>query len=486
MTSDSAGERAEDASRLSRDAGRRLDSGAHDSGTRDSTRGGASVKWHPGHFLFNEAALDAPALYGTAESIINTSARINNSATGKPAYAGYQVAITWYWLDMGSGANYNGGPTDGTPGGGTLAPAYASTQYNTVIIDTILGYLASASSTYGKTFRLSMELLPDSVNEAPKSISSSQPVPYSSASTSGGGVQAQSLILPQYIVTPGVSGRPGASGSPASTGDAFFNGAYGSGPSAYSFGVVAAFWRPEVMTAYCNLIAYLGAKYNDNPYFELIDPWDQPSDAGYTSYGGTTLASDMTEARVVSAYEQLISCTSEAFPNTNKVFTTNFPNVVTTLSDLEVLTAYASNRQVGTGTEDLSIPMDGTTLTSGGSWYNGPGWGEQIWQGVGTNGNPSSADFGSMDYRGTVPFFAQEFQSPFNGVTPGGSDEATQAESWGYDDDRYTHMSWIYAPTASPSPPAVTFAQQDAALAAHGYRVQTACPSTYTGGCSTN
>jgi len=354
------------------------------------------IKWHPGHYTLNGTRPDVPGNYSSIQSQINQMAAVtkNSNGSGGSGFSGYLLSLSWYWLDMYGTA----GPTDGQAGGGTGS----STQYNTIIIDTILGYLAAASSTYGKTFRLILNVNYDSYNNTPSSIPGVPlPVPYSAGSLSD-----TNLIVPQYILDPGVSGLAGGGGSPAATGDVF---------QVYSnASITAAFWRPAVTTAWNNLIKYLGQKYDGNPAVEMIFPFDQTGNQLYNP------PSDFIGSAIQTAWQSIMSNATAYWPTTNKIFPNNFNSLNTTVAQLLASSVYAATLPAGFGGPDILSPSIG----------EGVSYGSQIEIGAG-------GIYGTIDYRGTIPMCYQQQQGAYIS-----SASASDIEGYAYNTLQCTHTVW--------------------------------------------
>lgn len=387
-----------------------------------SSKTGA-IKWHPGHYVLSDNRPDSPKFQSANQAVMKQMAQVNDSS-GKPGFAGYIGDYSWYWLEPSPG------------------------NYNTSLIDSDLAYLAQLSKTYGRTFRLIIQVLLDSPADKPTSCPSvPQPTPYSSASAN-----YSPAIVPDYIIS-GVSGL----GS-----DCFSN------PN--NQGITAAFWRPAVMARYAALLNYLGSKYDSNPNVEMIIPFQQTTDSPNNP------PSDDTAQAEITAYENLADAMRGSWPTTVKIFNVNFTSPEMSQVQLLGLTQHVIADGFGLGGPDTAQPSDGVC---GGTCSIGKGDGPTFGMGIMMGaGNPN---YGTVNFSGQVPTGWQEQADAY--IHP--SETASGIEAFQYGSLHATHEIWGNHGT-NGTPAQQWSSGVVATLQAQNFRIHSECPTLFLSGCNTN
>jgi len=134
------------------------------------------------------------------------------------------------------------------------------------------------------------------------------------------------------------------------------------------------------------------------------------------------------------------------------------------VSDLLALSQYAASLGIGFGGPDILSPSIG----------EGVSYGSQIEVGAGVVGGNN---FGTKDYRGTIPFGYQQQQGAY---ISGAS--ASDIEGYAYNNLAATHTIW--EDDSSNSSATLTWAAVVAQLQLENFRIHSACPTSYTHGCN--
>jgi hypothetical protein len=292
------------------------------------------------------------------------------------------------------------------------------------MIDADIAYL---TKNYSKPFRLMIEVWPEApVQTIP---STPQPVPYSDPNSTYRG------ILPDYILK-GVSGN----------GIDAFAMDYG--------GYVAALWRPAVMDRYIALINYLGAKYDSNPYVELISAIPETGVAVLK----TAAATDPTYSwsNFFAQLQRLAQAMTVSWPTTNRLIETNYASTGGGSSDMSAFIKFAYQKGLALGENDI-------LYNNGSSGYETAS--EQIVRGA---------------YVGLAPLIYQETSD----WAIWQWETATGVEAYCYGSLKCTHLAWgnhhnYGTPAQNWSTGVVP------ALQAVKFRINSACPSSYANRCNT-
>jgi hypothetical protein len=382
-----------------------------------------AIKWHPGHYALSPGRPTNPSLSGFVHTLMTSMAQATNPATGLPGFSGWIGHYTWGRTETAQGV------------------------YDTTLIDDDLAYLAGLSTTYGKTFRLIIAMAFASYTTIPKSIPT-VPQAYGTSDT---------VILPDYIISPGVSGLAGTT---AAHSDCFFQ--------APGFGIMSAYWRPNVLARYNALIQYLGNKYDSNPNVEMFIPFEQTSATPTMTFGPSTPSpSDATFSALLNAQASMAQTTATYWPTTNKIIPNNYPTYNAPVAPWTSMCAANAALGIGMGAPDL--PVTG----AGGHSYIGTTYGMSVIFGAG-------GDFGTINYLGKIPIgFDQEQMAYKTLVAPDtGPGIAAIMEAYAYNTMKMTHMGWENDSTNNGA--TVTWAQTIAALAAQNYRIHSGCPTNYS------
>jgi len=302
--------------------------------------------------------------------------------------------------------------------------------YNWSLIDADLAALAALSAKYGVDFKLIIKFTFEATaNQRLPSVP--QPTPYTSGASSYRG------MLPDYIIASGnIAVNPGGTG------------------------YEAAWWRSEVYTRYNTLIAAAGARYDANPHVEMFMPILE------TGVAIATLPGDYTPAAAVAAFNSIVAATAAAWPTTVKVFNSNWNPTGTGINDLLSASQNAVANGFGFGGPDILYPPQQAET-----------FGSQILRGAG-------GSFGSIDYRGTVASAYQE-EADYSNWT---NETSVGVEAYTYNTLKSTHVLWSDHGTYGNSYGASGDNWSDvvAALQAQSFRIHSACPTNYSGGCNTN
>jgi len=270
--------------------------------------------------------------------------------------------------------------------------------------------------------------------------------------------------VPDYIITGAFTG---SGGSPGATWN--------------KNGALAAFWSNAVLARLQALDAALAARYDNNPTVEAIryDEYSPPQPLP----GAPTLG--FSQGAEVTAWNALHAKMAADWVHTNKADHANFPASASGSVDNRLF-SYLQSIKVGVGGPDILPPI------SQGGCCGGESWGAQLLRGAGV---VNGSDFGTTDYRGTIPII-------YEAENPAWPMDAAELENYAYSTLQATHVAWLYNPrnvgtgnwalgagstpwtTASPNAngnPGILDT-----LRAHGFRIHGSCPTVYNGNCNTN
>jgi hypothetical protein len=311
--------------------------------------------------------------------------------------------------------------------------------YNWSLIDNDLATLAALSAQYGVDFKLIIEFtLADTGAHAPPSVP--QPTPYSSGSSG-----YRNGMVPDYIIR-GISGL----GTDIVLSRSMPEGGY-----------QAIWWRPAVNARYCALLAAAGARYDSNPHVEMIIPFQE---VGIGMNIG--MPSDYSSAAAVTGWNNISRTVATSWPQSVKIFNNNWYWTNSQLSDLLAISQYAVSQGFGFGGPDILYSPQ-QTETNGSMILRGAGGG-----------------YGTSDYRGKIPS-AYEEQADY-GVWI--NETSAGVETYAYNTLESTHVMWGNHGTYGNSWGASGDNWSDvvAALQAQNFRIHSACPAEYVGGCNKN
>jgi len=150
----------------------------------------------------------------------------------------------------------------------------------------------------------------------------------------------------------------------------------------------------------------------------------------------------------------------------------------TSVGNLVSESQYAVTKQAGFGGPDLSSPTCYQSGCSSQTEQLGPTFGEQIFSGLGSTGNPTSQNFGTTNYRGMIPAAYQQQQGAYIAGTSG---SVYESSAWNL---QLTHVIWEN--DSGNSNAITTWAQVTSALQSNNFRIHSSCPTAYTNGCNTN
>jgi hypothetical protein len=410
-------------------------------GTSVPPSGVVAIKWTPGHYFNYPVALSQAPINPTNQSTNWSSFGPDmrgsiNSATGKPGFKGIENDYSWFYLEP------TGGPTDGTAGGGTLPAGVSSTVYNTILIDTDLATLASASAADGVTYKLII-LVMSEYWQAPGTLPTvPQGAPYGASNNS-------SSIAPDYIIT-GVGG-------------------FGTDLVRTQNTATVALWRPATMTAYINLFNYLGKKYDGNPNVEGIVPIPETG-LTWNSSGPGSEPADYSASAYQTQYEAMATALSVSWPTTNKFFNDNWGIQGEALSTMAArFPVIAGNTGWGFGGPDVIYltPYGATTPhCTATSTTQCETSGEAIVQGEGSS-------YGTNVFKGKVPLGFQVQANAYSWT----NQTSAGTESYGFSNLGVTHFIWIDTQTNGNS--TQTLAGVRTAINSAGWRINGACPTNY-------
>ena len=363
-----------------------------------------SMKWNPGHYAECISRPSTPASTGASQATMNDMSAAKSSS-GR--FMGYQGEYTWYYLENATGGSYR-----------------------TDIIDNDLAYLAQKSAADGVDYKLIIFMEDEGFQPV---ASTPQAVAYSA-----GNGQSSLSVAPDYIIN-GVT--PGA-------GPGVINNGYGVAQ--------VALWRQNEMTAYINLINYLGNKYDSNPHVEAIVPIVQ---TGYNL--GNLSDPTYSAAAMATQLGRLAAAMKTSWPTTNKILFNNWAlyNSGNNISQLTSLTQTVVAAGFGMGGPDILYVAGGA-----------PTSGSQVELGAG-------GAFGNINYIGKVPLIYEDQANWANWTNQ------TQAgtESYAYNTLQATHTVWEDAPSGVTGGkyPQTEWPATISALDAVNFRIHSGYPSSY-------
>ncbi len=246
-------------------------------------------------------------------------------------------------------------------------------------------------------------------------------------------------------------------------------------------GVLAAFWSSAVLARLQALDAALAARYDNNPTVEAIryDEYSPPGPLPAAPALGFSRSAELT------AWNALHATMAANWVHTNKADQANFPANASGSVDNRLF-SYLQSIKVGVGGPDILPPI------SQGGCCGGESWGAQILRGAGV---VNGSDFGTTDYRGTIPII-------YEAENPAWPMDAAELENYAYKTSQATHVAWLYNPRnygtgswtlgagSTPWTTASSNANGSAGvldtLRANGFRIHAGCPTVYKENCNTN
>jgi hypothetical protein len=275
---------------------------------------------------------------------------------------------------------------------------------------------------------------------------------------------ARCTKVPDYVISGAFTG---SSGNPGATWN--------------KNGLLAAFWSSAVLARLQALDAALAARYDNNPTVEAIR-YDEYTPPGPLP-GAPALG--FSQGAEVSAWNALHATMAADWVHTNKANHANFPANASGRVD-KGLFSYLQSIKVGVGGPDILPPI------SQGGCCGGESFGAQILRGAGV---VNGSDFGTTDYRGTIPII-------YEAENPAWPMDAAELESYAYNTLQATHVGWLYNPSnvgggswtpgsgSTPWTTASSNANGSAGvldtLQANRFRIHAGCPTIYNGTCNTN
>jgi hypothetical protein len=364
--------------------------------------GGTAIKWHPGHYTQSDFYMTTSPSSDGTFDDIDRMAAVVDGS-GNPRFKGYMIQFHWSDIEPTTQGSYSAAMV--TAINAVRTRLQTNYTYNGVV----------------NPFRLMIRLRVEAGNH-----------------------------LPAYI-TSGISGL--GSDAVACT---------GSGPGS----MAPAFWRAPVMSAYINMLNYLGSLYDSDLHVEAIAALEEASIA-YTSPPG-----DYSGAAFYAQFQNMVNGLS-SWPTTLKTPNLNFGPTGTNQAWVNTATEFlAPKLGWGIGGPDV--------LTATGGY--GETWGELAFYGG------SGSD--SINRQGHT----SEIIGIEDDVYLWTAQTSAGDESYGYSTLHPTHMVWMIFPESEYSGVAGNSSQwwetgTVPALQAVNFRLAASalpCPSAYNSvGCNT-